>query len=1141
MSLSQFLTNKSDTNTLSATVEQCIFRPTWLCALVRFFCFVMFVPGLLFAQTEVEGEVSGVWDVEGSPYLVMGSIIIPRDQMLTIEPGVVVSFETSRDSVYVHGEFHARGAEGDSIVFQNPPGGWSGVHIYSQETISFDYCTFETIKPYMINVHIEDATVQVDHCQMHLNGAYGHASGAIFTFSNSVIYKIRSVLDGTLIIRDCHLKEDITCSQNMLLEGCTGKGQIRIEGPAQNIIIHNNTFIFPAQISIPHRGSDIVISDNYIDGDVILRGIGGVVQAELLHNEITGEIALWELTDVVISGNKLYGQEPSITMRGDATVIIERNLLVSVYCAAQGEITVRNNVFVPWNARNYAYNDASHSTLSFYNNIIYGDGVCSIITCRSEREGSIHHNLYWGISEPFINIEPDENNIETDPLFIGGREFDYNLQAISPAIDAGDPNSPEDPDGTRADIGRYFFDRRFDHNPVIASPLRTYAKQGGNFTYTARGTDDGNEVNIDFISLPEWLREVERDDVEGSVIISGVVPEMQADFSYGITVTDDNDQGVEDVIKVETSQWTVLQDTLPEIVESVNSPFRVVGEIFIPEGQITTIEPGCEFRFIKYDDHNDMNDVIRERYGDVRFGLNIDGGINATGTEEEPIIFRYEGDNPGLLSVSNFPWQGIVVDAGEDSVVFSHCVFQDGKYNLNITGRNGIIINSCELKYCGDGRQFISDSQNIEFSNNNINEYSYRSYGPLFFVGCRDLIIESNIGSPKIGSFSFSRCSNAQIIRNNRPGGISLDRECENFYIGGNRITGIYIYNGGREITIENNTIDGLGSSGVGIRMRRNNQMEGIVVRNNIITGQIFEGISLPDEDVNLLFENNNVWGNREENYPAENIFDIGRFVDVNANGDSVDVYGNFSADPGFIGFGPYKYNLQPDSPCINVGHPELLEDPDGSISDVGWAYFNHNNVLPELIGFHPRQTEFGLSGDSTFVFSIDVLDQDGDSLTYLWTLNHTWQDQNGMDYSKTQSISDADNIERLFSFRGQYELTCEYSEGNGYGSVVWDIGYGLNVDEHNIELPEKFVLYQNYPNPFNGSTNIRFQLPNRAETVFQIVDIMGRLVKTYTLGSLSRGQHTLTIDLGESSSGIFFGKLQIEGSKAQIALILQK
>lgn len=51
---------------------------------------------------------------------------------------------------------------------------------------------------------------------------------------------------------------------------------------------------------------------------------------------------------------------------------------------------------------------------------------------------------------------PVESNIDADPLFVNPESGDYHLQANSPCIDAGDPNSPLDPDGTRADIGVLF-------------------------------------------------------------------------------------------------------------------------------------------------------------------------------------------------------------------------------------------------------------------------------------------------------------------------------------------------------------------------------------------------------------------------------------------------------------------------------------------------------------------------------------------------------------------------------------------------------------------------------------------------------------------------------------------------------------
>ena len=50
-------------------------------------------------------------------------------------------------------------------------------------------------------------------------------------------------------------------------------------------------------------------------------------------------------------------------------------------------------------------------------------------------------------------------NIDEDPLFVDAANGDYHLTASSPCIDAGDPNSPLDPDGTIADMGAFYFDQ----------------------------------------------------------------------------------------------------------------------------------------------------------------------------------------------------------------------------------------------------------------------------------------------------------------------------------------------------------------------------------------------------------------------------------------------------------------------------------------------------------------------------------------------------------------------------------------------------------------------------------------------------------------------------------------------------------
>ena len=48
--------------------------------------------------------------------------------------------------------------------------------------------------------------------------------------------------------------------------------------------------------------------------------------------------------------------------------------------------------------------------------------------------------------------------IDADPMFVNP-PTDLHLDASSPCIDTADPNSPLDPDGTRADMGAFYYDQ----------------------------------------------------------------------------------------------------------------------------------------------------------------------------------------------------------------------------------------------------------------------------------------------------------------------------------------------------------------------------------------------------------------------------------------------------------------------------------------------------------------------------------------------------------------------------------------------------------------------------------------------------------------------------------------------------------
>ena len=89
---------------------------------------------------------------------------------------------------------------------------------------------------------------------------------------------------------------------------------------------------------------------------------------------------------------------------------------------------------------------------------------------------------------------PGTGNITTNPLFVNGPAYNFNLQAGSPCIDTGDPASPLDPDSTRADMGALYFDQSTPTVSITLVPVNPPIQipaGGGSFNFNA--TLDNNE------------------------------------------------------------------------------------------------------------------------------------------------------------------------------------------------------------------------------------------------------------------------------------------------------------------------------------------------------------------------------------------------------------------------------------------------------------------------------------------------------------------------------------------------------------------------------------------------------------------------------------------------------------------------
>lgn len=107
-----------------------------------------------------------------------------------------------------------------------------------------------------------------------------------------------------------------------------------------------------------------------------------------------------------------------------------------------------------------------------------------------------YSDIYDNGGGNYIGIPDQTNingNISADPMFVGGAPFNFHLTEQSPAINAGDPQSPLDPNGTRADMGAYYFGPGYI---ALLSPesAAVIAENMPRFIWSELGRDDS--INI---------------------------------------------------------------------------------------------------------------------------------------------------------------------------------------------------------------------------------------------------------------------------------------------------------------------------------------------------------------------------------------------------------------------------------------------------------------------------------------------------------------------------------------------------------------------------------------------------------------------------------------------------------------------
>jgi len=262
-----------------------------------------------------------------------------------------------------------------------------------------------------------------------------------------------------------------------------------------NLTITDNTAQYGAGIFCNDSELELsnlfIVGNNLVGGGFSFSGSGGgiasygstliVSNCNISYNVGTGS--------TLVLGGGIFSNSSSFSLNN---VIISHNSVTSTYNNGGGIYsddgsfisidysTILNNI-ADYGAGIYCYNNSSLNLTNVTvsgNTADYGGGIYffnsypilvnSILWNNTPQEIYIN---FGSVTATYSDIQggwTGIGNIDADPLFADPQNGDFHLtwanfpipdSTMSPCIDAGDPNSPFDPDSTIADMGAFYFDQ----------------------------------------------------------------------------------------------------------------------------------------------------------------------------------------------------------------------------------------------------------------------------------------------------------------------------------------------------------------------------------------------------------------------------------------------------------------------------------------------------------------------------------------------------------------------------------------------------------------------------------------------------------------------------------------------------------
>ena len=408
---------------------------------------------------------------ENSPYIITEDLIVQTGATLSIKPGVTLQFQ-SDINLRVFGTLTVEGTNEEKVQFKGNQGEtWGGLSF--EKTTTTSSLTHLILRNasrgkdpliYPSAISGLDADIEMNFIDI------GESRGPLF------------FRGGNMILRD-----------SLIAIPLTGDGLNVKQGRAETL---RCTFI-----GNQSPDTDAIDYDGVVDGvirDCRIYDFKGFNSDGIDIGE--------ECLNCLIEGNSIfYSSDKGVSVGQGSTIILKNNLIVGCPLGiavkdAGSSVLVDQNTIV----------DCGEGVAAYEKNFGSGGGQAIVTnsifaSCEQDITSDSYSSIAVAYSLSDTTLLPGTANLLADPLFTDVDDLNFEIMTGSPALNAGDPQHPSDPDGTRADMGALYHyspdDYPFNQTPtIVINEILANSGDASDWIELYNRTNDSLEIGGWFLS-----------------------------------------------------------------------------------------------------------------------------------------------------------------------------------------------------------------------------------------------------------------------------------------------------------------------------------------------------------------------------------------------------------------------------------------------------------------------------------------------------------------------------------------------------------------------------------------------------------------------------------------------------------------